>query len=98
MSVSCINHSAEFKWISSCTESKPNPKCKHKMSDDIVTQCCDKASDCIQRGELDKAAKYLKKATDRDPSNGRAIELLTIIAEKKRREEQNGVLLFRSFI
>lgn len=70
---------------------------KQKMSDDIVTQCCDKASDCIQRGELDKAARYLKKATDRDPSNGRAIELLTIIAEKKRREEQNSTLRFRSF-
>ena len=67
------------------------------MSDDIVTQCCDKASDCIQRGELDKAARYLKKATDRDPSNGIAIERLTIIAEKKRREEQNSTLRFRSF-
>ncbi len=60
-----------------------------KMSEDYVSQCCDKASEFIFRGELDKATKYLKKAMDRDPSNTRALELLTIIAGKKRTEESN---------
>lgn len=59
------------------------------MSEDYVSQCCDKASECIYRGELDKATMYLKKAMDRDPSNTRALELLTIIAGKKRTEESN---------
>ena len=63
------------------------------MSEDFVSQCCDKASECIYRGELDKATRYLKKAMDRDPSNTRALELLTIIAAKKRKEESNCTFL-----
>lgn len=63
------------------------------MSEDFVSQCCDKASECIYRGELDKATRYLKKAMDRDPSNTRALELLTIIAGKKRKEESNCTFL-----
>lgn len=59
------------------------------MSEDFVNQCCDKAVGCIFSGDLDTAAKYLKKVTDRDPGNSRALELLEILASKKRAEPES---------
>ena len=65
-----------------------------KMSEDFVDQCCDKAINFIQSGDYGNAAKFLKKVTDRDPSNQRALELLTILAAKQRAQNP-GIAIVR---
>ena len=62
------------------------------MSDEFVEQCCDKATELISSGNLNQAAKILKRASARDPSNSKVIALLSLIAGKseqqpKRRNE-----------
>ena len=50
------------------------------MSEDFVQQCCDKATEFIAKGDYEKAKKYLKKASDRDPGNSKVIALISMIA------------------
>ena len=59
-----------------------------------MDQCCDKAINFIQSGDYGNAAKFLKKVTDRDPSNQRALELLTILAAKQRAQNP-GIAIVR---
>ena len=63
------------------------------MSEDFVDQCCDKAVSFIQSGDYGAAAKFLKKVTDRDPSNQRALELLTILNAKQRAQKPGTTIL-----
>ena len=58
-----------------------------------MDQCCDKAISCIQSGDYGAAAKFLKKVTDRDPSNQRALELLTILAAKKKSQKPSTTIV-----
>ena len=50
------------------------------MSEDFVLQCCDKATEFVAKGDYERAKKYLKKASDRDPGNSKVIALLSMIA------------------
>lgn len=58
-----------------------------------MDQCCDKAIGLIQSGDYGAAARFLKKVTDRDPSNQRALELLTILAAKQKAQKPSTITI-----
>lgn len=66
----------------------------HKMSEEFVDQCCDKANDFIARGDFEKAKKFLQKAADRDPGNSKVIALLQILASHEQKRNSNEFAVY----